>query len=194
MITNGEARDKYKEDYEKASKHYSDISSQSENYQAIISEGSGKSQQLEEELRNIQESIDLFTDFLSTCQTIKDEDYEDENHQIKEYANTFQNSITHSQSSIDIESYYVGNMRNLINFIDTMIEKIKAIINSLETKKKDAADRKLIIDEDINTARVQLNNLDSKGAVSARIEESYQWYRYYLNKCEEEGEDVDSGL
>ena len=194
MITNGEARDKYKEDYEKASKHYSDISSQSENYQAIISEGSGKSQQLEEEIRNIQESIDLFTDFLSTCQTIKDEDYEDENHQIKEYANTFQNSITHSQSSIDIESYYVGNMRNLINFIDTMIEKIKAIINSLETKKKDATDRKLIIDEDINTARVQLNNLDSKGTVSARIEESYQWYRYYLNKCEEEGEDVDSGL
>lgn len=194
MITNGEARDKYKEDYEKASKHYSDISSQSENYQAVISEGSGISQQLEEELRNIQESIDLFTDFLSTCQTIKDEDYEDENHQIKEYANTFQNSITHSQSSIDIESYYVGNMRNLINFIDTMIEKIKAIINSLETKKKDATDRKLIIDEDINTARVQLNNLDSKGAVSARIEESYQWYRYYLNKCEEEGEDVDSGL
>lgn len=194
MITNGEARDKYKEDYEKASKHYSDISSQSENYQAIISEGSEKSQQLEEELRNIQESIDLFTDFLSTCQKIKDEDYEDENHQIKEYANTFQNSITHSQSSIDIESYYVGNMRNLINFIDTMIEKIKAIISSLETKKKDATDRKLIIDEDINTARVQLNNLDSKGAVSARIEESYQWYRYYLNKCEEEGEDVDSGL
>lgn len=194
MITNGEARDKYKEDYEKASKYYSDLSSQSENYQAIISEGSGKSQQLEEELRNIQESIDLFTDFLSTCQIIKDEDYEDENHQIKEYANTFQNSITHSQSSIDIESYYVGNMRNLINFIDTMIEKIKTIISSLETKKKDATDRKLIIDEDINSARVQLNNLDSKGAVSARIEESYQWYRYYFNKCEEEGEDVDSGL
>ena len=194
MITNAEARDKYNEDYKRASNQYSDICRESENCQILISDRSSVSQQLDCELRSLQGSIDLYIGLLSICQEIKDEDCEDEKNQINEYASNFQNSITHSEISIDIESYYIGNIRNIVNCIDDMIQKIKSIIVSLEAKNKDVANQKIVVDEEISAARLKLNNMESKGSISARMEESYQWYRYYLNKCEEEGEETDSGL
>lgn len=194
MITNGEARDKYKEDYDKASEHYIAISRESENYQTIISENRSISQQLDGELKSIQDALDEYNDLLSTCKRLRDEDYVEENNQIKEYSSKFQCAITYSETSIDVESYYIGNMKNIADYLEAMIEKINDVIVSLEDKKKEVSDKKMSADETLNTARKQLNNMESKSSVSARIEDSYQWYKYYLSKCEEEGEDADSGL
>lgn len=193
-ISNGEARDKYLEDYKTASEYYNQVSSDSDNCQDIISFNRGISQQLEGELASIQELIDLYTEFLATCNKLKEEDYVEEDNKIKDYASNFVSTISRSGSSIDIESYYSTNMKNIFNYLDSIISKLKVMIESLEGKKKGIYSQKEAADENVRNAQTELNNMESKSSISARIEESYQWYRYYLNKCEEEGEDADSGL
>ena len=193
-VSNGEARDKYLEDYNNAIEYYTQVSNDTYNCNEIISSNRSISQQLEGELNSIQELIDMYTEFLGTCNKLKDEDYEEENNNIKDYSSSFVSTISRSGSSIDIESYYSTNMKNIFNHLDSIVEKLKAMIDSLEEKKKGLFSQKEIADEAVRNAQTELNNMESTGSISARMEESYQWYRYYMNKCEEEGEDADSGL
>lgn len=193
-VSNGEARDKYLEDYNNAIEYYTRVNNNTDNCNEIISSNRGISQQLEGEINSIQELIDMYTEFLSTCNKLKEDDYEEENNKIKDYSSNFVSAISRSGSSIDIESYYSTNMKKIFNLLDSIIEKLKAMIESLEEKKKGLCSQKETADEAVRNAQTELNNMESKSSISARADESYQWYRYYMNKCEEEGEDADSGL
>ena len=194
MITNAEARDTYKNAYEKAKELYSDICNQSSEFQETISKNRSISQEAEEELGRIQSSLDAYSKFKDTCITLKDEDVRNQNSMIKEYAEKFGTNIVHSEITVNIEECYSENLTKIINSIDNMLESLKRIIELLNTQKDEAYNRKITADEAVNTASSQLNNMESTSSVASQIEENFYQYKYYCNKCEEDGEDADSGL
>ena len=82
----------------------------------------------------------------------------------------------------------------IINKLEDMITKLTNVQNSLEEKIIKIGNQKADIDSLINTSQADLNELESRNSIIERIDDSYKWYKYYFNKCEEEGEDADSGL
>ena len=194
MITNAEARDTYKNAYEKAKELYSDICNRSDEFQETISENRSISQEAEQELGRIQSSLESYSEFKNTCVALKDEDVVNQSSMIKEYAEKFGTNIVHSEITVNIEECYSENLTKIINSLDNMIKNLERIIELLNTQKDEAYNRKITADDAVNTASSQLNNMESKSSVASQIEENFYQYKYYCNKCEEDGEDADSGL
>lgn len=195
MITNGEARDTYYQAYLQADERYQEIKTNSSNYQITISENRQLSEQLGDRIAQIQGGLDTYYDLLNSCQKMKDEDCVEESKQITEYANQFNNAISHSDTSIDIASYYDEYIKRISQYLDDMISKIQTIITALESKQSELSTQKTSADEALATAQTNMRNLESESAVLAQREENYYWYKYYLERCGENGgENEDSGL
>lgn len=195
MITNGEARDTYYEAFKKADERYQDIRKNSTDYQTTISENRRLSEQLGDRLTQVQGVLDTYYELLNSCQKMKGEDCVEESKQIAEYSTQFNTAISHSDTSIDIASYYDEYIKRITQYLDDMIIKIQMIITSLEDKQTELSTQKTTADEALATAQTNMNNLESESAVLAQREENYYWYKYYLERCGVDGgENEDSGL
>lgn len=193
MITNAEARDIYDEAYKKAVERYDSIKKDSQTYQADISKNRSLSEAAANRLSNIQNSLDMYYGFLQSCNKNK-EDCTEETNQISEYSTQFQDKIKSSISSGDIFSYYDGYIKNITQYIDEMIRKIQDLIAILEDEQKKVSAEKAEADINLSNARTNLSTLESESAALTEMEENYYWHRYYLDRCDEQGEAADSGL